>query len=62
MIQVICEKTPFSKGFLAIWDIFFNENNCDYNSYRLSYKFAFILFLYFLQTKSKNPVFTKLVI
>ena len=47
---------------LAIWEIFLRENNSNYNSYILSYKFAFILFFHFLQIKSKNLVFSKLVV
>ena len=42
------KKCCIAKVLLAIWEIFLNENNCNYNSYRFSYKFAFILFLSFL--------------
>ena len=48
MIQVINEKTLWAKVLVSIVGIFLHENNRNYNSYRFSYKFAFILFLYFL--------------
>ena len=42
---------------LAIWDIFLHENNRNYNSYRSSYKFAFILFLSFLTNLKQESGF-----
>ena len=33
------------KVLLAIWEIFLHENNWNYNSYRLSCKYAFVPFL-----------------
>ena len=46
VIQVI--KHCVAKVLLTMWEMFLNENNRNYNSYRFSYKFAFILFLSFL--------------
>ena len=36
---------------------FLHENNCNYNSYRFSYKFAFILFLSFLTNPKQESGF-----
>ena len=47
------KKHCVAKVLLAIWEIFLHENNCNYNSYRFSYKFSFILF-YFLSYKPKS--------
>ena len=47
VIQVISEKKLCSEGFTSnLRDIVLHENNCDYHSYRFSYKFSFILFLF----------------
>ena len=37
--------------------MFFHENNCYYNSYRFSYKFALILFLSFLTSQKEESGF-----
>ena len=42
---------------LAIWEIFFHENNRNYNSCRFSYKFPFILFLSFLTNQKQESGF-----
>ena len=48
-------KHCLAKVLLAIWQIFLHENNCNYNSYKFRYKFAFIPFLPLLrETKTKN--------
>ena len=57
VIQVISEKQCLAKILLAIWDIFLNENNRNYNSYRFSYKFAFILFFSFLTNQKQESGF-----
>ena len=44
-------KRCVSKVLLEIWDIFLHENNRNYNCYRFSYKFVFLIFLSFL----RNP-------
>ena len=44
---------------LAISQIFLHENNRNYISYRFSYKFAFIVFLFFLAVQK---VLSKLVV
>ena len=54
------KKHCVAKILLVIWEIILNENNLNYNSYRFSYKFAFILFYPFLQIKNKVQVFSKL--
>ena len=46
----------------AISETFLDENNCNYNSYKLSYRSAFIFFLSFVETEIKNPIFRKLVV
>ena len=56
------KKHCVAKVLLAIWETFLHENNCNYNSYGFSYKFAFILFLSFLQTNNKDLFFSKLVV
>ena len=53
VIQVISAKALCSKVVLAIWEMFLHENNRNYNSYRFSYKLAFIFRLSFL-TKQKQ--------
>ena len=53
VIQVISAKTLCSKVVLAICEIFLHESNRNYNSYRFSYKLAFIFRLSFL-TKQKQ--------
>ena len=42
---------------LAIWDIFLHDNNRKYNSYRFSYKFAFMLVLSFLTNQKQKSGF-----
>ena len=48
------KKNCVAKVLLAIWEIFLHENNCRYNSYRFSSKFAFILFLPFLTNQKQE--------
>ena len=55
-IQVISEKT-LAKVLQAIWEIFLPKNNRYYNSYRLNYKFAFILFLSSLTNQKQESGF-----
>ena len=50
-------KHCVAKVLLAIWEIFLHENNRNYNSYRFSYKFAFILFLSFLTNQKQKSGF-----
>ena len=45
------------KVLLAIREIFLHENNRNYNSYRFSDKFAFILFLSVLANQKQEPGF-----
>ena len=51
------KKHCVAKVLLAIWEIFLHENNRNYNSYRCSYKFAFILFLFFLTSQKQESRF-----
>ena len=44
------KKPCVAKVLLAIWEIFLHENNRDYNSY----KFAFVLFLFFLTNQRQK--------
>ena len=53
-IQVISEKRLCRKVLLAIWEIILYDNERNYNSYRFSYKLAFILFLSFLTNQKKE--------
>ena len=62
VIQVISEKKLCSEGFTSnLRDIVLHENNCNYHSYRFSYKFSFILFL-FSYKPNMNQVFSKLLV
>ena len=38
------KKSCIAKALLAIWVIFLRENKRNYNSYKFSYKFTFILY------------------
>ena len=60
VIQVISEKHCVAKVLLAIWEIILHENNRNYNSYRFSYKFAFILFLSFLTNQKQESGFQQI--
>ena len=48
------KKHCVAKVLRAIWEIFLHENNFNCNSYRFSYKFAFILFLCFLTNQKQE--------
>ena len=54
------KKHCAAKVLLAIWEIFSHENNRSYNSYRLSYKFTFILLLSFLTNKKQESDFQQI--
>ena len=47
------KKHSVTKVLLEILEMFLHENNRNYNSYRFSYKFSFILFLSFLTEVNK---------
>ena len=51
------KKHCVAKALLAISDIFLYESNRNYNSYRFSYKFSFILFLSFITKQKQEPGF-----
>ena len=51
------KKHCLAKVLLAIWEKFLNENNRNYNSYRFSYKFAFVLYLGFLTNQKQESDF-----
>ena len=53
---MISEKTLRSKGFSYL-EIFLHENNCNYNYYRFSYKFAFIQVESFLADQKQESDF-----
>ena len=57
MIYVISEKTLRSKDFTSNFRDILYENGCNYNSYRLGYKFAFILFLVLLTNQKQESGF-----
>ena len=46
-----------SNFLLAIWEIFLDETNRNYISYRFSHEFAFILFLSFLRNQKQESGF-----
>ena len=48
------KKHCVAKVLLAVWEIFLHEDNCNYSSYRFSYKLAFILFLSFLTNQKQE--------
>ena len=54
---MINEKTLCSKGFINNLRNILYENNRNYNSYRFSYKFAFILLLSFLTNQKQESGF-----
>ena len=39
------------------WERFLYENNCNYNSYKFSYKFTFIPLLYFHRNQKQESNF-----
>ena len=47
-------KNSVAKVLLVIWEIFLHENNRNYNSYKFSYKLAFIVFLSFLTNQKQE--------
>ena len=51
------KKHCVANAVLTIWKVFLHENNRNYNSYRFSYKFAFILFLSFLTNQKQESGF-----
>ena len=53
-----CKKTLCTKGFSSNLR-FLHQNNHNYNSYRFSYKFVFILFLSFLTSQKQGSSFQK---
>ena len=57
MIYVISEKTLRSKDFTSNFRDILYENGCNYKSYRLGYKFAFILFLVLLTNQKQESGF-----
>ena len=54
------KKHCVAKVLLAISEIFLHENNGNYNSYRFSYKFAFILIVSFT-SQNQEPGFQQVV-
>ena len=51
------KKHCVAKFLLAISEIFFHENNRNYNSYIFSYKFAFVLFFSVLTNQKQESGF-----
>ena len=51
------EKHYVAKVLKATREILLHENNRNYNSYRFSYKFTFILFLSFLTNQKQESGF-----
>ena len=51
------KKHCVAKVLLAVSEIFLHENNNNYNSYRFSYRFVFILFLSFLTNQKQESGF-----
>ena len=45
------------KVLLAMWEICLHESNCNYNSYKFGYTFAFIPFLSFLRNQKQESDF-----
>ena len=54
------KKHCVAKVLLAVLEIFLHENNCNFNSYRFSYKFALILFLPFLKNQKQESGFQQI--
>ena len=51
------KKHCVAKVLLTVSEIFLHENNNNYNSYRFSYRFVFILFLSFLTNQKQESGF-----
>ena len=51
------KKHCVTKVLLEILEMFLHENNRNYNSYRFSYKFTFMLFLSFLTNQKQESDF-----
>ena len=51
------KKLCVTKVLLEVWEIFLRENNRNYNSYRFSCKFTFILCLSFLTNQKQESGF-----
>ena len=51
------KKPCIAKVLVPIWEIFLHENNCNYNSYRFSYKVPFILFFSFITNQKQELCF-----
>ena len=51
------KKHCVAKILQEIWEIFLYENNRNYNSYKFSYKFTFIPFLFFCRNQKQESNF-----
>ena len=56
---LIGERTLCSKDFISFLRDVLNENNCNSNSWKLSYKITFILCRPFAETENKDQTFKK---
>ena len=57
VFQGISERTLCSKDFPSYLRDILNENNYNFNSYKLSYKLALIPFLPFSLNQNQEPIF-----
>ena len=62
LYTVICfmwlvKKPRVAKILQAIWEIFLYENNCNYNSYKFSYKFTWTTILSFCRNQEQESSF-----
>ena len=51
------KKHCVAKILLSVWETFLHQNNRNYNSYKFSYKFAFILFVFSLTNQKQESRF-----
>ena len=51
------KKNCIATVLLAIWENFLHGNKLNYNSYRFSFKLAFVLFLSFFTNQKQEPGF-----
>ena len=50
------------KILLGVWKTFVRKNNCNYTSHKFNHKLIFISFCPFVETKTNNQIFSKLMV
>ena len=61
--RVIYQTRNVAKIMLPVWETFLHENNCcNYNSYKFSYQFTFIILFYFYKKQKQESNLQQLVV